>query len=324
MSLAVASPRSTVAHSQRRRSTSTAVQPERVQAREAAALSGEDALACYTRSDGRLRQIVARPGARRSVLVIDRDAVTLGDRRLVAHLAPDEPQENAEVVCAQYIADVHGRWCRRVSSEDLRDVPAHGAAAVAAATDVGAGTAELETGRELQDAAGRSYRLELVGTERSASELRWCMRSAAGEPPVVLSLREIVGRLERYEPARTISALALLAHRDDRAVSVCTLAVELDRVAASSTVLNRGLREAVLAAIARDEQLSMSEIALRCGREKRDRRGVSSGETTWLARRLGLASDGMTGAPTPWVHCDVLALIARNGLGVAPREVEVA
>jgi hypothetical protein len=27
--------------------------------------------------------------------------------------------------------------------------------------------------------------------------------------------------------------------------------------------------------------------------------------------------------PTPWGHSDVLALIARNGLGVAPRDVEL-
>jgi len=27
--------------------------------------------------------------------------------------------------------------------------------------------------------------------------------------------------------------------------------------------------------------------------------------------------------PTPWVHSDVLALIARRGLGLSPREVEV-
>jgi hypothetical protein len=27
--------------------------------------------------------------------------------------------------------------------------------------------------------------------------------------------------------------------------------------------------------------------------------------------------------PTPWVHSDVLALIARDGLGISPREVEL-
>jgi hypothetical protein len=67
----------------------------------------------------------------------------------------------------------------------------------------------------------------------------------------------------------------------------------------------------------------MSEIALRCGKVKRDSRGNESGETSWLARRLGLAPESGERAPTPWIHTDVLALIARRGLGVSPREVEL-
>jgi hypothetical protein len=67
----------------------------------------------------------------------------------------------------------------------------------------------------------------------------------------------------------------------------------------------------------------MSEIAIRCGRIKRDRNGNASGETSWLARRLGIMPEGGCTAPTPWIHTDVLALIARCGLGVAPREVEL-
>ena len=67
----------------------------------------------------------------------------------------------------------------------------------------------------------------------------------------------------------------------------------------------------------------MSEIAIRCGRIKRDRRGNVSGETSWLARRIGLLPEGGGDEPTPWVHSDVLALIARDGLGVSPREVEL-
>ena len=71
------------------------------------------------------------------------------------------------------------------------------------------------------------------------------------------------------------------------------------------------------------QQLSMSEIALRCGRVKRDRKGNESGETSWLARRVGLLPEGGRDTPTPWIHSDVLALIARHGLGVSPREVEL-
>jgi len=67
----------------------------------------------------------------------------------------------------------------------------------------------------------------------------------------------------------------------------------------------------------------MSEIAIRCGRVKRDRQGNESGETSWLARRLGLLPEGGQRIPTPWVHSDVLGLIARRGLGLSPREVEL-
>ena len=105
-------------------------------------------------------------------------------------------------------------------------------------------------------------------------------------------------------------------------MSTAVLRAELVRVQHSPIVLNRGLREAVLAVVSRGE-LSMSEIAIRCGRVKRDRRGNESGETSWLARRLGLQPEGGHIAPTPWVHSEVLALVARRGLGIAPREVEL-
>jgi hypothetical protein len=67
----------------------------------------------------------------------------------------------------------------------------------------------------------------------------------------------------------------------------------------------------------------MSEIAIRCGRVKHDSRGNESGETSWLARRLGLLPEGGQSTPTPWIHSEVLGLIARQGLGMAPREVEL-
>ena len=38
--------------------------------------------------------------------------------------------------------------------------------------------------------------------------------------------------------------------------------------------------------------------------------------------RLGMMPEGGRARPTPWVHSDVLALIARDGLGLSPREVE--
>lgn len=66
----------------------------------------------------------------------------------------------------------------------------------------------------------------------------------------------------------------------------------------------------------------MSEIAIRCGRVKHTPSG-ESGETTWLGRRIGLKPDSVSGRVTPWVHTDVLALIARDGLGIAPADVEM-
>ncbi len=90
----------------------------------------------------------------------------------------------------------------------------------------------------------------------------------------------------------------------------------------SPIVLNRALREAVLERVERGD-LSMSEIAIRCGRVKHDAHGNMSGETSWLGRRLGLLPEGGKSSPTPWIHTDVLALIARRGLGVPPREVEL-
>jgi hypothetical protein len=91
----------------------------------------------------------------------------------------------------------------------------------------------------------------------------------------------------------------------------------------SHIVLNRGLREAVVDAVTCNA-VTLSEIAIRCGRIKREENGKESGETSWLARRIGLLPEGGHEAPTPWVSSHVLALIARDGLGVAPREVEVA
>jgi len=103
---------------------------------------------------------------------------------------------------------------------------------------------------------------------------------------------------------------------------VSQLAVELRRVESSPIVLNRRLREAVLSAVT-DGGTSFSAIAMACGRIKHDHRGNGSGETSWLARRVELLPSGAGQRPNPWVHSDTLALIARNGLGLAPREVEL-
>ena len=138
----------------------------------------------------------------------------------------------------------------------------------------------------------------------------------------IVSVREAVARLESYEPICALTRRTLRAHRQTRQLSTAVLRLEVQRLQRSPIVLNRGLREAVIAATER-HGLSMSEIAMRCGRIKYDRAGNASGETSWLARRLGILPEGGQQAPTPWIHSDVLALIARRGLGVSPREVEL-
>jgi hypothetical protein len=138
----------------------------------------------------------------------------------------------------------------------------------------------------------------------------------------VLTLRDVLAHFEEYEPMRQITVAARARLHPDARVSTVALRGELARVNASRIVLNRGLREAVAQRVARGE-LSMSEIAIRCGRFRRDRHGNLTGETSWLGRRIGLLPEGGEATPTPWVHSDVFALIARQGLGLSPNEVEV-
>lgn len=320
MPLTVAPQRSIASRTTRTHIGPRAAQPNRVHRRERTMPAEGESLATYVDADGRTREVVQRRGASGSVLVIDRDATTFGERRLVAHIAADEPARNARIACEQYMSDPAGRWCRRVTPDDLRIFPATQDDPVACA-DPECGH-EPRRGECLLDARGDSYRLEAVTGEMSIPELRWCRRRAGtsgGEP---VSVRDAVGGIESYAPVRAMTAAAIATHRHDPDISVATLSVELERVSTSRIVLNRGLREATLAAVSAG-MVTMSEIALRCGRVKRDRRGASSGETTWLARRLGLTGEGGGSEPTPWVHSEVLGLIARHGLGVAPREVEL-
>ena len=277
------------------------------------------ALARYVDEQGRAREVVALSGFQGSALVVDRDAATLGDRRLVAHLAADEPRENAALVTASYLDRVRhgGCRCRGLRDADLRTAPFPDEG------DRVPPAGPVATPAEPVDRLGGAYRLRPMQTGMSIPELRWRRHSpppAAGERTV--SMREAIASLESYEPVRTLTVHALAAARDGHELSTAVLRAELARVQQSPIVLNRGLREMVLACVERDG-LSMSEIAIRCGRVKRGADGHESGETSWLARRLGLLPEGGKPAPTPWIHSDVLALIARRGLGVSPREVEV-
>lgn len=281
---------------------------------------GERTLARYRDWRGRPREVVTLAGAGKSVLVLDRDRLTRLDPRLLVHLAPDEPAENALLVSRCFVARAERTRCpcRRFSASDLRavpfseDTPALARPALAAQAEPG-----------LYDAEGRSYELAAVEGVASLPQLRWCRRphGACEGPPQQVSVRETVAALERYEPVLTLTRQALAAGKQKGTISTATIRAELARMLESPIVLNRALRAAAVEAIER-RGLSMSEIAMRCGRVKHDSAGHASGETSWLARRLGLLPEGGRRTPTPWVHSDVLALIARDGLGLAPREVE--
>jgi hypothetical protein len=275
-------------------------------------------LARHTDAEGRAREVIAQPGSAGSVLVVDRELASRGDRRLVAHLAADEPATNAALECERYVADARRCRCRLLTVADLLTAPF----AEDAGTD--GSRAPITGAEDLLDQEGRSYRLERMQTGMSIPELRWRQHPlrAPGSGPRPVSVREVIAHLEAYEPVRAITLEALASHRDDAGVSVTVLRAELQRVQVSPIVLNRGLRETVLATVELQE-LSLSEIAIRCGRVKRDLRGNESGETSWLARRLGVLPEGGRDTPTPWIHSDVLALIARRGLGVSPLEVEL-
>ena len=81
-------------------------------------------LGTYRDRAGRDRVVIARPGVGGSVLVIDQDAQTLTDRRLVAHLAADEPAVNARVVAELYLADDAGAARGRSRTATGRPCPA--------------------------------------------------------------------------------------------------------------------------------------------------------------------------------------------------------
>jgi hypothetical protein len=267
-------------------------------------------------NSGATREIVCLPGAGGSRLVIDRDAVTLGDRRLVAHLAVDEPAENDRIVTEVYLADERRGNCRLVWAEDLKLTPF---ASSSPGTD-----SKASPDTQLVDSDGVVYRIREISEGGLFPELRWIRSSGSTgqEEPVAVTLREVVAHLEDYEPARSITSAALAVHHDSRCLSTCRLQGELERMTTSQIVLNRGLREAVQRKVARGE-LSMSQIAMRCDRFKHDKKGNQSGETSWLARRIGQLRESGQDGPTPWVHTDVLALIVRDGLGATPREIEL-
>jgi len=257
-----------------------------------------------------MRELALLTGAAGSRLLVDRRESDGGDARLLAHLAADEPDANAHRVCREYLADPW-RGARRLRRRDFNTAPEGRRESLPRASFRPV---------VLRDAGGCRYGLRISG---NVAELRWHREPRShGGAPRCLSAREVIGALEAYEPVCALTKAGVAHFRSDRSVSVATLSLELRRIESSPIVLNRRLREAVLEAVS-ERGVSFSAIAMACGRVKHDSRGNDSGETSWLARRVGLLPCGPGSGPNPWVHTDTLALIARNGLGIAPREVEL-
>ncbi len=255
----------------------------RTHRRSPARQTGED-VAHYTDPQGARREIITLAGTRNTTLVIDRIAGTHGDARLVAHLAADEPPENAAIVCGLYLREKHQPCCRLLRAEDMEIDPV--------AQNAAADESHQPEARVLTDLAGNLYSLQSALDGSPLPQLRWHLhRRGVGVQAELVTLRQLTGALERYQPAVALTKRAIGAHELDQDVSVSVLRAEFRRLQESPIVLNRGLREAVLAAIEKDG-LSMSEIAIRCGRRKRDQRGCESGETSWLARRIGIPPRG--------------------------------
>src|SRR5271170_2109909 len=73
---------------------------------------GSRLLARYSDDSGRAREVVAQRGWSGSVLVVDRALAGRDDRRLVAHLAAEEPKDNASLECERYLKDASRGRCR--------------------------------------------------------------------------------------------------------------------------------------------------------------------------------------------------------------------
>jgi hypothetical protein len=244
-------------------------------------------------------------------LVIDTRASASRDMRLVGRLDPAEPAKNADILAGLYLADASRGRCRPVTAQDL--TAPNGASADPAVP--------VRWDAPVVAGIGILLRITVVRSD-GPDELRWIASGQSTGHSETTTLRRVIGLLQDYEPAVAMTRAAIAAHPRDGGISVLKLESELHRACNSPIVLNRRLRERVQQAVAR-EGLTMSEIAQRCRRVKRDARGRESGETSWLARRIGLLPEAGTPRPTPWIHTDVLALIARDGLGVSPHEVEV-
>src|ERR1035441_6539820 len=181
-------------------STITAPQPHSALPQPASSPRRARHLGGYVALDsGQTRQIVSLQRPDGSRLVIDYHLDTLAEGRVVAHISPDEPPENERIICELYLADDTKGRCRALTAEDL-EVTRH-------AIPAPPSTHAKAPGSVLQDAEGYLSLIREVAVDESVSELRWTRSCQPGcdETFDVLTLRDVVGRLEGYEPARTLT-----------------------------------------------------------------------------------------------------------------------
>ena len=158
----------------------------------------------YIADDGP-RELVMLDGAGGSRLLVDRRESDGADARLLAHLAVDEPDENARLVCREFLADER-RGARRLAPGDFggRGEGEHRSEPRAAFRP-----------RVLTDAAGRRYCCVPAASRSSCAG--GGRRAAAERRRVTLSARDVVGALEAYEPVCAITRAAVARYRHDRA-----------------------------------------------------------------------------------------------------------
>jgi hypothetical protein len=270
----------------------------------------------FTTPEGEPRVFVAMlwaftPGAALYRVMIDRSRIEPSDNRVVGYLFPEEPASNVVPMCGSYLEH---------PNVSPNDVPL-----ATLLYRLGWGN-ELETcqGDLTGNASEVRYRLvRAIIPPLRIPQLRWwrCVPLGQAGPGYPVVLRDVCGATQTYSPYLAETTSAIEQYQDDPEVSIVKLREERCNLVKSPIVLNRGLREAVQARV--NHGTSLSQIAQNCGR-RINRKGQISGETSWLSRRMGVMPDGGKSHPTPWIHTDVLNLIAEKGLQVPPHEVEVA
>jgi hypothetical protein len=153
------------------------------------------------------------------------------------------------------------------------------------------------------------------GSERFTIRLRDGQLQWVDDTGGVHSVRDVVAACETYRPVVDATRTAISVHHEPRCRKI---EKELDRVMNSPMRLNRRLRTLVLDAI--DNGDSFSDIAAKCGVMKRTKTGGWCGDSSWVARRVGIRAE--RGRDIKWVREDILAHIARHGLDVMPVEAE--